>query len=77
MNSESDLLPLLDRLPANIAAIFLGQWAAARGSWEREDVLQRLQAHVAFMEGHEWDGVRWIPVSGSSPESRQSDPQPH
>lgn len=55
MSPEEEVLTLTAQLPADIAAIFIGQWHVARGSWELDDVLQRLRAHVAFMAAHEWD----------------------
>jgi len=50
------------------AAIFSQQWEEIRGTWEREDWEDRIQAHIRFMERHEWDGVRWrVKVSETPP----------
>lgn len=55
----NQLLARLMDLSPEAAVIFYQQWQEARGSWERDSWYDRIQAHIKFLESHEFDGLRW------------------
>lgn len=64
---ERSLPFLLDDLPEPARSTFKKQWREARGSWEREDVIERIELTLKFYEENEWaEGLqRWVPKEKS------------